>query len=372
MYALTAHTNHPLAQKPKLFASLAFWLVVVAPLQAAPAAACQDASTLPLDHPIAGYVTAQEAERYAIEVERSGFLVIEARGSGPMQPIVRFLGPDCTSTVSNLPIPAIRGRHLHRVKDPGTYFVEITAADPDGSYLLHAWWAEDSLPTKEEMAEADELVGCLPAKEEMAEADEFVGCLSTKEEMAEADELAGCLPTKEEMAEADEFAGCLPTKEEMAEADEFAGCLPTKEEMAEADELADSSWQEIAGHGLLEVARSPRGLVTRFHSLCPWARRPGLLMTFTCAPRLRLTTTGMVTVRPPVSAGPRLISVTLASAGSLAIEAFGDPSATTIVFDAEGRPAGELTDDSAWLKAGDYFLEVASGAGPIHIYAELD
>ncbi len=344
MHPFTARTNHRPIHKPTALGMLALWSVVAMQLQATPSSACEEALVLPLEHSIAGYVAAQRPERYAIDVERSGFLIIEARGTGPIPLTVRFLGRDCSITASNLPVPIIQGRHLHRVKDPGTYFVEIESADLGENYQLYAWWVEDStghdLPNKEEMAEADELVGCLPNKEEMAEADELVGC--------------------------------LPNKEEMAEADELVGCLPNKEEMAEAEELVGRRWQEIAGHGLVEIAPAPRGLVTRFHSLCPWARRPGLLRTLTCAPRLRLDATGMVTVTPPAGDGTRLIGVTLGSAGSLAIEAVGDPSATTVVFNAEGGPAGELSDHAAWLEAGDYVFETTAGDGPIRIYAELD
>ncbi len=378
MYPLTYHTNRLLTQTSKLFASLLFWLVVVAPLAAMPPEACQDALTLPLDHSIADYVPAQGQKHYAVEVERSGFLVIEARGSGPAALAVRFLGRDCTSTASNLPVPTIHGRHLHRVRSAGTYFVEVAAGDFGDGYRLDAWWVDDDpdhrLPSKEEMDEVDEFAGCLPTKEEMDEVDEFAGCLPTKEEMDEVDEFAGCLPTKEEMDEVDEFAGWLPTKEEMDEVDEFAGCLPTKEEMDEVDELADSgsTWQEIGGHGLLEIVRVRGGLDTRFHSLCPWSQRPGLLATFTCAPQLRLAVSGMVMLRPPADDGIRLIGLTLETAGYLAAGAVDDPVATALVFDAEGRLTDELDDDSAWLEAGEYFVEVASGAGQIHIYAELD
>ena len=372
MYPSTPRTPRILTQKSKMLGFLVLWLVVSIPLHAGPSKTCEDALTLPLTHSVAGYATAKTPQRYVIEVERSGLLAIEARGTAPDPLTVRFLGRDCTDTVSNLPIATIHGRHLHRVKGPDKYFVEIAAGNLARNYEIDAWWVEDSsdLPTKEEMAESDE-IGGLPNKEEMAESDEFGG-LPNKEEMAESDEFGG-LPNKEEMAESDEFGG-LPNKEEMAESDEFGG-LPNKEEMAESDEFDGSlpAWQEIAGHGLLEIGRAPGGLVeTRFHSLCPWTRRPGLLATFTCAPRLRLNTSNMVTVEPLASAGSQLIGVTLASSGRLAIEAVDDPSGSTVAFDAEGRFIGDMSGNVAWFEAGDYFFETSAGSSPIRIYAEID
>ena len=330
MSPLTSHTNRPLVQKSKLLAPLVLWLVVVAPLAAAPPEACQDALTLPLDHSIAGYVPAHGQTHYTVDIERPGFLIIEAHGSGPASPAVRFLGRDCTTTGSNLPVPTIHGRHIHRVRGAGTYFVEVAASDLGLGYRLDAWWIDDDPDHR--------------------------------------------LPTKEEMDEVDEVDGCLPTKEEMDEVDELAGCLPTKEEMDEVDELAGtgSSWQKIAGHGLLEIARGRGGLDTRFHFLCPWSRRPDLLATFTCAPRLRLAAGDTVTVTPPAADGIRLIGLNIAPAGYLAAEAVNDPMATVIIFDAAGRLAGELRSDRAWLEAGDYFLEVASETSQIRVYAELD
>ncbi len=368
----------------------------LAPANAATPSKCREALSLPLEHSIAGHAPAWKSELYAVDVMEAGFLVIEANGieAEPMPLKIRFLGKDCRSTASNLAVQAIRGRHIHQVES-GTYYVEIASGSHRGvGYRLDAWLIDkpshrepmdesDEItrcdpPTREPMDESDEIAQCdPPTREPMDESDEFTQCAPpTREPMDESDEITRCdPPTREPMDESDEITRCdPPTREPMDESDEITRCdPPTREPMDESDEFTGggSVWQEIAGHGLLEITRSPRGLETRFHSLCPWIRRHDLLATYTCAPRLRLAVSGMLTVTAPAGVGSRLIGVTLASNGRLAIEAVDNPSATTVVFDARGRRAGELNDDAVWLEAGDYFLETAAD-GPIRIYAQLD
>ncbi len=318
--------------------------LILAPGTTAAAASCDQALPLPLGHSIPGHLLDGGAELYSIEIEDPGFLVVEAHGERSPLP-VRFLGRACQDTPSNLPLPAINGRHMHEV-GPGTYFVEIAADNGGGgSYRLDAWLAD---PGRRFMAAVGERADCVPAKEEMDETDEFTS------------DDASSFPAKEEMDETDEFGGCMATKEEMDETDELVGGDP-------------STWYEIAGHGLLEIVRVRWRLKTRFHSLCPWPRRPGLLATFTCAPRLRLARRETVTVRPPTSEARWRIGVSLGSAGSLAIETIDDPSATVAVFDAQGHFTGELTGDSATrLEAGHYFIAATGDGRPVRFYTDLD
>ena len=316
----------PAAIQADTLALLALVCLAPAPVNAnATPADCRTAAFLSLQKSTPGYVSPGDSVIHAVEIETPGILVVEARGtdSPPISPAVRFLGSHCPATAGGWPVPATRSRHVHRVA-PGTALVEIAAGERGGGYRVDAWLAGEAvLPTKEEMDESDELGDrCLPTKEEMDESDELGG---------------GFPPTKEEMDESDELGG---------------GCLPTKEEMDESDEVIDD-------------------LPALYHALCPWGRRPDLLATFTCAPRIRLAARDAVAVTVPAAGDRRLIGVTLASAGHLGVETDDDPPA--LVFAADGSLVVELEGDEAiWLEAGDHFVETVAGDGPIWLYADLD
>lgn len=156
-----------------LLLSLVTWLVGSPPLIASAPEGCREALPLPLDHSIHGYATDREPARYAIDVPMPCLLVTEAHatGSPPASPAVRFLDRTCRPQAANLPLPAIRGRHVHRVSMPGTYYVEIVTADlAAGSFRLDAWLVPD--PESAGMLKDGGAVNEEPPREPMDEWDE--------------------------------------------------------------------------------------------------------------------------------------------------------------------------------------------------------
>lgn len=264
--------------------SLLFLALVplVAPLSATP---CDNALPLPLDQSIHGY----GPSLYALEIVSPGLLVIEAPGSA-----VRFLGRGCRKLSSNLPLPAIAGRHVHRVVVPGTYFAEVAAKDD--VFRLAAWHVRSPG------------IGLLKDGED----DD-----GPREPMDEWDELI----------------------------------LPPGN-----GEAASAAWREVAGHGVIEVGDGR----VRFNAWCPWAERPELLSTFTCARRLRLGVGGAATVAS-IGDDEDVVGVTL-TAGRLSA------SAGVSVYDAGGRLVAEASaGEPAELAAGRYFVRWTASAEPIRL-----
>ncbi len=249
--------------------ALAAWLLVtllVTPLAAAQVEPCGEALPLPLDHSIAGDAASWAATRYAVRAETAGFLVVEAHADGPQAaaPDLHFLGRDCQAEDPNLPLAPTRGRVVHRVVEPGTYYLEVAGeADAPVRFRLYAWLTRpggaalrhDGAPDLEPMDESDELGA--PDCPLGAPYCEF-------EPMDESDELGA--PDCPLGAPYCEF-------EPMDESDELR-----------TDGRTAASWHEIPGHGLLELQRAAGGLGVRVHPLCAWVERPELLATFTCRP----------------------------------------------------------------------------------------
>lgn len=274
---------------------------------------CGHTLPLPLDRSVLGHALAGEPAGYAVEVPEPGLLLVEAHGtSTPSSPSVRLLDPACRIRSSNLSLPAIRGRHLHRISTPGTYFVEVAAAGVSGgSFRIDAW---------------------LVARE-----DEPPAVLAKDGE----DPMEG-----------------IP-EEPMDEWDELRVDRPGAEQ---------ATWREIPGHGVLELLPADDRRV-RFYTWCPWATRPGLLATFTCGPRLLIDETGRMEVSSPVYGTGGFIAVTLASHGWVALES------DAVLFDSRGRLIADLAaGDSMRLAAGRYFLRVETPAGvdTIRLDADLD
>ncbi|MCP4655722.1 MAG: hypothetical protein GY856_09915 [bacterium] len=338
---LTAISAHLL-----LLLSLMSWLVGSPKLNAAALNAvapenCLEALPLPLDHSIHGYATAWEPVRYAIDVQVPCILVTEAHGIGspPVSAAVRFLDRSCRPQATNLPLPAIRGRHVHRVSMPGTYYVEIVAgvADDlaDGSFRLDAWLVPDP--------------GLAAGVLKNDGGDGGDGGDGNEE------------PPREPMDEWDE----QPEIED-------GGRTGTRAFPKASRPVA---WQEIAGHGVVELVETPGGRETRFHPWCPWPERPGLLRTFTCAPQLRVDESRTLTVHPLLPETTELVGLTLATAGRIALGAAGESDGSAALFDAQGRLIAELVNgEPSELAAGRYFLQVetSTDADAIRLDAEFD
>ncbi len=329
-----------------LAACLCLWASLAA---AAPPAPCDKALPLPLDTSIDGYVPAEQPVHYAVDVTATGFLLVEARTNWPAaSPDVSLRDSACRSRSSNLPVAPIQGRHVHRV-EPGTYFVEVAANNVSGaSFRVDAWLIPDR-GLRRDLLKDD------PPEEPMGESDEAQNeapeCDNMEERFAAKDD-----PPEEPMGESDEMQS------------EDSECL-----IEEA--LRSTSWQEIAGHGLLELARTDKGHTVRVHPWCPWPERPGLLSTTTCARQIHLDESGEVTVRPVFVGSSELVGMTTAAAGWLSFDVPGGFAAAAAVFDARGQLVTELVaGEPVWLDAGGYFLrvETSADAEALRIVAELD
>ncbi len=310
-----------------------------------------EALPLPLDHSIHGYATAGEPALYALDVTAPALVVIEshATGSPAAAHAVRWLGRDGQARSSHLSLSAIRGRHVQRIAETGTYFVEITASAAAGAgFHLYAWTVDRQ--------ETDELCGGCTKTEPMDETDELIGGCTKTEPMDETDELIGGCPKTEPMDETDELIGGCPKTEPMDETDELIGGCPKTEPMDETDELVGTaSWREIPGYGLLETVA---GGQIRQHPWCSWTERPELLSTFSCAREVRVAGTRTIAVDPVSPAGVEMIGLDLAAGGRVTVEA---PAA---VFDAGGRLLAEPdAGEPVWLEAGRAFVRIDTGAG---------
>ncbi len=107
--------------------------------------------------------------------------------------------------------------------------------------------------------------------------------------------------------------------------------------------------------------------------LCPWAKRPGLLSTFTCARRLWITGSGTLAVPALTHGDHDLVGVSLSRAGWLGVEAPGGAAAE--LFDGRGHRVGELSSGAPMrLSAGDYYLrfEAPDGMEPLRLDAVLE
>ncbi len=323
-----------------LLLSLVTWLAGSPPLDAASPESCREALPLPLDHSIHGYATGREPARYAVEVTVPSLLVTEAHGTGspPVSPAVGLLDRACRPQATNLPLPMIRGRHVHRVDMPGTYFVEVATVDlangadlADGGFRLDAW--------------------LVPAPGAAA------GVLKDGGDGGDGNED----PPREPMDEWDESLG---------------GGIgePIAATTAYKTPREPSAWREIAGHGVVELVETPGGRETRVHPWCPWAERPGLLRTFTCAPQLRLDESGTLVVHPLFPEISELVGLRLATAGRIALEVPGESGGSAALFDARGRLIAELVNgEPIELAAGRYYLQVETSAGDaMRLDAELD
>ncbi len=311
----------------------------------------RNALPLPMDRSIDGYTTAREPALYAVDVTAPGLVVIETHATGlPLvRHHVRVFDPSGQQSAANLPLPAMQGRHVQWIPEPGTYFVEVRAAGPgSASFRLYAWTAARQGDSLEPMDETDEILGGYPSLEPMDETDELIGGHPSLEPMDETDEILGGYPSLEPMDETDEILGGHPSLEPMDETDELI--------------VKAASWQEVPGYGLLETAAG--GLQVRRHPWCSWTERPDLLSTFTCARQLRIDGTRTILFRPISPNVSEMIGLVLPAAARLTLETSDGFEAPTALFDAEGRLLAEpAAGEPMWIEAGRVYLRVDAGPG---------
>ncbi len=360
---------------------LTAWFIASTPLvDASPSEAFRHALPLPTDHSIDGYATTREPALYTIDVTAPGFLVIEAHATGlpTLEHQVRVFGPNAQHQETGLPVTTIRGRHIQRVVELGTYSVEVKASRPDAAgFRLYAWAIEQPGDPLEPMDETDEIYDDIPSLEPMDETDEFHHDPQPLEAMDKAHELHGGSASLEPMDETDEFHDGSQSLEPMDETDEIYGGslslepmeetdkrnskIQSLEPMDETDEFGDGSqsWQEIPGFGLMEIASGDR---LRRHPWCSWTERPELLSTFSCARQLRIDATQTFTIHPISSTSSEMIRLALRTSGRITLEARDGLGPATALFDSQGRLLAEPTaGEPIWLEAGSAFLRLDIG-----------